>query len=578
MATVAVAGAGLGLSIAGWIVSPITTMLLNDGFALLGFDESGKLRELETRILPQLALVLEQLETIPPDERNGRSASAPPSTTPKTSSMLPIITAFTTREMMKWESNILVMHHSRIELKLDGIQRIVSGKTSKLKKILMKLEKITEEGSQFLQLLGRTVNNGNYITNTATEETGIVTTSLPVTEVIIGRDEERDKIINMLRKAPADDEPSSSNTRCYSTIGMYGVGGSGKTTLAQYVCDYEKTDGYFSPIMWIHLPQNFNMQRVYKAMLEEATHGKPSDEYSSLSLEALQMKLKEELKGKRFLLLLDDIRAEKNVVSMQYRLDQLVSPLRDGKVGSKVLVTTRFKDVAMSLGAQDLIPVPEFKENDFFKIFMHYAIDDSVCLNDQEQEKLLIIGGKIVKKLKGSPLAARIVAARLRKQDADVRARVADQHLLTDTVGALWWSYQQLHVQVKRCFAYYSLFPQGYMFTRDELVDLWIAEAFINATDSAGQIEGVCQNYFDELVSCSFLQPKDSFGSKNKWFTIHDLLHELAAMVAGTDCFRVESGDMKEFPPDVRHLFVCSNDQTETIQVTSMQSESKALL
>jgi hypothetical protein len=54
----------------GWvgdvrIASPITTRLLNDGFALLRFDESEKLRDLEARLLPQLALMLEKTERIP---------------------------------------------------------------------------------------------------------------------------------------------------------------------------------------------------------------------------------------------------------------------------------------------------------------------------------------------------------------------------------------------------------------------------------------------------------------------------------------------------------------------------------
>jgi hypothetical protein len=38
---------------------------------------------------------------------------------------------------------------------------------------------------------------------------------------------------------------------------------------------------------------------------------------------------------------------------------------------------------------------------------------------------------------------------------------------------------------------------------------------------------------------------------------------ELVVMVSGNDCFRVEGGEMKEFPPDVRHLYVCSKDQVK---------------
>uniref|UniRef100_A0A0E0KM59 NB-ARC domain-containing protein n=1 Tax=Oryza punctata TaxID=4537 RepID=A0A0E0KM59_ORYPU len=48
---------------------------------------------------------------------------------------------------------------------------------------------------------------------------------------------------------------------------------------------------------------------------------------------------------------------------------------------------------------------------------------------------------------------------------------------------------------------------------------------------------------------------------------MHDLLHDLAVRISGTDCFRVEDGDqMKEFPPDVHHLFVSSYDPMKLIE------------
>ncbi|PUZ46132.1 hypothetical protein GQ55_7G024000 [Panicum hallii var. hallii] len=59
------AAVGWAMSALGWIASPITTRLLNDGFALLRFVESEKLRDLEARLLPQLALMLEKTERIP---------------------------------------------------------------------------------------------------------------------------------------------------------------------------------------------------------------------------------------------------------------------------------------------------------------------------------------------------------------------------------------------------------------------------------------------------------------------------------------------------------------------------------
>jgi hypothetical protein len=245
-----------------------------------------------------------------------------------------------------------------------------------------------------------------------------------------------------------------------------------------------------------------SVDKIYQKMLE-AFSGEPYLAFNNL--DTLQTKVADEFRGKRFLLVLDDIWAA-NDASVQYKLDQLLSPTRVGKKGSMVLVTTRFKDAAVYIGAQSPMEIPNLNEMDFFNLFMHYALNNAT-LDAKELATFQMIGKQIVKKQKGSPLAARVAGARLRMN-----------------LNALWWSYQHLNEQVRRCFAYCSMFPQGYIFKRDELMDLWIAEGFIKNTNNPVEQMNVAQNYFNALVSSSFLQTrKYLYGSKNEWFTIHDL-------------------------------------------------------
>ncbi|TVU06971.1 hypothetical protein EJB05_47009, partial [Eragrostis curvula] len=549
-----VAAVGWVVSALGWIASPIATRLLANGRALLGFDVSEKLRDLEVRLLPELAFMLECADRIPPDQRAHVElwANRLRAAFYDAEDILDVADYHRLRKQVLCQAGNMSA--------LDNAKHILSGKTRKLKNALKKLEKLIEQGSRFTTPLASTISGdrtGNGTVNSARNLPGIVTTSSALAQTI-GRDEDRDEIIRLLRVPSSDSEPSSSTSKCFSVIGIYGIAGSGKTTLAQYVYNYEQEDNYFSPIMWIHVSQSFTVGNIYQKMLEAAT-GRPSPEFCNL--DPLQEKLKQQLKGKRFFLVLDDI-----WVSTDVRvLDQLLSPLMVGEKGSMVLITTRFNDVVADFrcpGSTIPIKIPDLSEKDFFNLFMHYALDGA-DFDAKDLETFVMIGEQIVKKLKGSPLAARIVGAQLRRKLIPAFwRRIGDQDMLRDTVGALWWSYQQLDEQVRRCFAYCSMFPQGYTFKRDELVDLWIAEGFMKTTSLDGQLDDVGQDCFDELVSCSFLQPgKNVHGSKNEWFTIHDLVHELAVRVAGNDCFRIEDGEVTEIPSDVRHLFVCSKDQ-----------------
>ncbi|KAK3142281.1 hypothetical protein QOZ80_4BG0344580 [Eleusine coracana subsp. coracana] len=315
--------------------------------------------------------------------------------------------------------------------------------------------------------------------------------------------------------------------------------------------------------MWIHVSQSFSVSRIYQQMLEAAMASSGSTSHEWCNLDNLHTKLEEQLRCKRFFLVLDNMRAGIDV----HVLDQLFSPLKVGRKGSMVLITTRFTEIATSLACLPM-KIPDLSENDFFNLFMHYALDGA-DFDPKDLETFIMIGKQIVAKRKASPLAARIVGARLRKQlkPASWR-RIGDQDMLHDTMGALWWSYRQFDDQVRRCFAYFSMFPQGYRFTCEELIDLWIAEGFIKSE----QIDNVGHNCFDELVSCSFLSTeKYVYGSKDEWFTLHDLIHELAARVAGSDCFRIEGCEMiTEIPPDVRHLF-CSLKRSDEVNEADLQ-------
>jgi hypothetical protein len=359
----------------------------------------------------------------------------------------------------------------------------------------------------------------------------------------------------------------SSNNKCFSVIGIYGISGSGKTTLAQYVCKHEEDENYFDLVMWIHVSQNYSVGDIFKEMYEAASvdKNKACPEYNSLDV--LEKELEKKLKDKRFLLVLDDIWCNKDV--SQQQLPKLLSPMKAGKRGSKILATSRNKDAFSDLGpgvACNVFPIRDLDDQAFLELFMYYALG-STNPDDSGEMELRSIGAKIAQKLKRSPLAARTVGGQLRKEQSNVEfwKITRDRDLLNETTGALLWSYQQLDEQIRRCFSYIIIFPRRHSLDRNKLVKLWVAEGFIQTANPEEDPEVVGQCYFDELLETSFMQPGES-----KWgdpcYLVHDLMYDLAEKVAGNDCFRIENGQRRQVPRDVRHLFVANGEMaTEEI-------------
>ncbi|CAL4982652.1 unnamed protein product [Urochloa decumbens] len=194
---------------------------------------------------------------------------------------------------------------------------------------------------------------------------------------------------------------------------------------------------------------------------------------------------------------------------------------------------------------------------------MHHALPGTI-IDDGEYER---IGRKIANKLHRSPIAAVTVGRQLqRNRRKSFWEATANNDVLNETMGALWWSYQQLAVDIRPCFAYCSTFPRGYKLKRDQLVRIWIAQGFVKTgSDAAEELEDVGERYFDELLTFSFLQVQRTiFGTETKAFTIHDLLHELAERVAGCDFHRIGlDWSPKDIPQGVRHVFIATNNVAE---------------
>jgi len=344
---------------------------------------------------------------------------------------------------------------------------------------------------------------------------------------LIGREDERRRIINLLLQ-PGD---GSENV---SLIGVVGIGGIGKTAVAQMVYNDQDVKCCFDIRLWVYVSSDFDVKTVLKNILDSFIE---RNSYHQESLESLQNKIQDLLYAKRYLLVLDDVWNES-----YEKWTQLKTYLMCGAPGSKILVTIRSTKVAEVMGVSSLFHLKSLSEEDSWSLFKHLAFSD----NDNRMiHSLEQVGKKIVKECRGVPLAIRTVGSMLFSKDTE-------SEWITVLEGGFWnfghdysitsslaLSFQHLSPpQLKQCLAYCSIYPIGREIEKNELIQLWMAHDYLECLNTELKMEDIGNEFVYTLLEISFFQdPKiDEYGNIVS-FKMHDFMHDLAVAVVSNDFY-----------------------------------------
>ncbi|VAH52021.1 unnamed protein product [Triticum turgidum subsp. durum] len=388
-----------------------------------------------------------------------------------------------------------------------------------------------------------------------------MTTSVPIESKVYGRDAERDKIIDMLIKGGSSD---------LNVLPVVGSGGIGKTTLVRYVYHAKRIKDHFDLLIWVCVSTNFDVVGLTLQILDHVCEDRPYEKKSSLN--KLQEILQENIRNKRFLLVMDDMWEEKD----RSGWIKLLAPLKSNKVkGCMVLATTRTKSVAKMIGTMDEITLSGLDEKEFWLFFKACAFRND---NREHHPSLQSIGKQIAKALKGFPLAAQSVGALLSTD-------VSYEHWTTvrdkwkslqgyddDILPILKLSYDYLPVYLQRCFSYCSLYPEDYGFDGKELVHAWISQNFVQCKDPTIRLEETGHEYLEKLVDLGFFQKDGSH------YVMHDLMHVLAGMVSSNECATIDGLKSGAIRASVRHLSIIITDYDKDEHVSNSSEKFDKIL
>ncbi|KAJ0717456.1 putative virus X resistance protein-like, coiled-coil [Helianthus annuus] len=390
--------------------------------------------------------------------------------------------------------------------------------------------------------LGLTVKDGKERDPNRGNETSLLESD------VVGREGEKKRL---LKKLLGGDGSSKEN---FSVVPIVGMGGVGKTTLARLLYNDTKVQGHFQLKGWVCVSDDFDILKISNSIFQSMT--RENKKYDDL--EQVQNALREQLKGKRFLVVLDDVWTE------SYDLwENLVRPLNSGAPGSRVIMTTRKDKLLKTIGFNHLDLLKSLSSEDALSLFALHALGvDTFDPYPNLREK----GEAIVKKCGTLPLALKAIGRLLRtkttpeKWDDVLSSQIWDSKYVGDLpedwkviFPALTLSYHDLSANLKRLFAYCSLFPKDFLFNKEELVLLWMGEGFLSQSNATKSQEDFGNEDFEALLSRSFFQhaPNDE-----SLYVMHDLMNDLATYVAEDFVLRFENHTKpgKEALTKYRHM------------------------
>ncbi|OWM76548.1 hypothetical protein CDL15_Pgr005512 [Punica granatum] len=324
------------------------------------------------------------------------------------------------------------------------------------------------------------------------------------------------------------------------SIGVYGMGGVGKTTTMKHLYNKVHDSAAFENVFWvtvskdcsIHELQN-KIARALKVpdLFKDVDEGiRPTLLFSHLS------------EKKKCIVILDDM-------WQHFELTDIGIPVK--RDGVRLVLTTQYRDVCEKMLCQAKIGVRPLSNEAAWTLFVE-------TLGSDLPPGRKLVAKDIVKECKGLPLAIVVMAGSMRGEVEDhaweatlenlKRPGVPEQSMKESVFPILVHSYNRLDKRKQLCFLTCALYPEDWSIPRQELIELCIDEGVIRE-DRRRKLYNEGHRLLDELEKACLLEA-NSEGRRE--VRMHDVIRDMALHIMNENnapCI-VKSGLRFEDVPD----------------------------
>ncbi|WRX28703.1 NB-ARC - like 10 [Theobroma cacao] len=314
-------------------------------------------------------------------------------------------------------------------------------------------------------------------------------------------------------------------------IGIYGMGGVGKTTLLKKVNNkFLDRSHSFKPVMWILVSKDAEVERVQELIRNELNI--PDRVWENQNVDGKAAEIFRVLRRKTFVLLLDDLWERLDIM-------KLGVPIPDNANGSKIIFTTRSEEVCGRMEAHRRLKVECLPPDVALDLF-RTKVGEDVLNSHPEIPKLAELAAQ---ECKGLPLAlitiARAMASRKTPQEWKHAIKLLQSYpsefsgMGDHVFPILRFSYDSLSDDtVKKCFLYCCVFPEDHDIEKNELVELWIGKGFLDKFDNIYDARNEGEFIVGSLKLACLLEDGVRYSFSTKHVMMHDVIRDMALWLA----------------------------------------------